>query len=413
MPLVFVHGVANRFGGKLAAQSTARDAYARRFLLRPPLWPEGAEPTIHNPYWGGLGATLAWGGASIPRPGEAVEELGADESAHTAPLTAAVAAFVPAGSDEDNPLLAAARVQLADAVDLLCTAAALEADVDVLNGMSAAAIAETSATAIAYALRHPRPEWLESTADDTQFLTRLQRAVTQDAAEQSAIPGSHSSAGGDTTAGWEQLGVDKVWSGFREIGSRMRRRGVNRAVERPADRLRSAVVPRMTEFLGDVLVYLGQRGRTESDGTIATAIAGVLSDAWTQRRDDDPLMVIAHSMGGNIVHDVLTRHPDARGVVVDTLVTVGSQVGFFEELGLFGPHPGIPGPAAVRLPQPRSVRRWINVFDYNDLLSFKLAPIIDGVEDCAYRTGQVRAHSAYFLQPQFYAHLADRLGQQR
>ena len=48
---------------------------------------------------------------------------------------------------------------------------------------------------------------------------------------------------------------------------------------------------------------------------------------------DEKLIIVAHSMGGNIVYDILTHYmPD---LVCDLFLTVGSQVGLLEELKLF------------------------------------------------------------------------------
>ncbi|RBL82836.1 hypothetical protein DDE05_34685, partial [Streptomyces cavourensis] len=90
-----------------------------------------------------------------------------------------------------------------------------------------------------------------------------------------------------------------------------------------------------------------------------------------------PLVVVAHSMGGNIVYDVLSHfRPD---LTVDTLVTVGSQVGLFEELKLFGAsRPEINGETGGRVPLPPGLGRWINVVDHSDLLAYRVGPIFDG-----------------------------------
>jgi pimeloyl-ACP methyl ester carboxylesterase len=140
-------------------------------------------------------------------------------------------------------------------------------------------------------------------------------------------------------------------------------------------------------------------------------VADALEEASRRVSDDDPhLIVVAHSMGGNIVYDLLTHYrPDLR---VDVLATVGSQVAFFEELKLFmESDPSVPSSGADRVPRPANVDRWINIFDRNDILSFTTSGVFDGVEDYEYSTGEgiLLAHTTYFLRPSFHDRLGDRL----
>jgi hypothetical protein len=322
---------------------------------------------------------------------------------------------MPEGASPEAILLATARVSLVDAINLLWVAALPPDDADTHQSETrreAEALADLSVAAVAYAQRVPRPSWLDAVNDDEEFVSKLREVLAAERKKDDA------SLADDTEPGaalkWEELGDSGVWAKVREGRRRVKSAAVNLVARPSAEKLRTKVVPKLTDFLGDVLVYISERprlveGTRQSGGEIADAIAGELRKAYDERRDEDPLVVIAHSMGGNIVHDVLTRHPNMQGINVDLLVTVGSQVGFFEELSLFGKHPGIPGPTAVRLTRPAAVQRWINIFDCNDLLSFRLAPIFDGVEDYEFRTGKLSAHGAYFLQPGFHARLAERV----
>jgi pimeloyl-ACP methyl ester carboxylesterase len=164
-------------------------------------------------------------------------------------------------------------------------------------------------------------------------------------------------------------------------------------------------------FLGDVLTYLRQREADGAHGQIAALVAADLERAETARTPNDPqLLVIAHSMGGNIVYDLLSHlRTDLR---CDVLVTVGSQPGLFAELGLFPAVDPPVDPTTDRVPALHNVGRWINVFDPADALAFAAEGIFDGVEDFRYRTGKglVKAHSSYFGRPSFYVRLAARLG---
>ena len=69
------------------------------------------------------------------------------------------------------------------------------------------------------------------------------------------------------------------------------------------------------------------------------------------------------------------------------LVTVGSQVGLFEELCLLqkSKEAGCPdGP--VQVGKLGNVSEWINVFDRNDLLGFAATRIFEDVSDFGYST---------------------------
>ncbi|MFF4258634.1 hypothetical protein ACFY1L_46370 [Streptomyces sp. NPDC001663] len=143
---------------------------------------------------------------------------------------------------------------------------------------------------------------------------------------------------------------------------------------------------------------------------IAERVADALEEGARLRTSTDPwLVVVAHSMGGNIVYDLLSHlRPELE---CDMLVTVGSQVGLIAELGLFPAVLPPEDPVRDRAPVPEGVSRWINVFDPNDALSFVIGPVFARGEDFQYSTGRGMwgAHSAYFGLPSFYRRLAERL----
>jgi hypothetical protein len=110
-------------------------------------------------------------------------------------------------------------------------------------------------------------------------------------------------------------------------------------------------------------------------------------------------------MGGNIVYDILTHF--RTDLHVELLVTVGSQVGLFEELGLFpASDPTLPTAETPRVPAVSSIHRWINVIDPADVLAYSAEPIFEGAVDIRYKSDAVWAHSAYFRQPHFHDWLA-------
>jgi hypothetical protein len=389
MPLVFVHGVSNRWSGEYERGVATRDAFFRRFLLREHQ-PSGSEPvSIRNPYWGGHGGRLRWGGASLPL--EDFESLGSEDAA----FVALQAAADPDGL-VDSPsmaLLTVARRSLAEAVDLAWSAAALA------EAGEAEALAELGEHAVAYTQRHPRPAWIDEVRTDQELLTRLQQELVLTPGRRGEEPVE--------AAGYESLGLADGWNAVRRGASRLRAAATGLVGRSAAERIRPAAVPPLVSFLGDVFVYLHEQAAVARP--IGEIVEADLRAAAEQRTDADPLVVVAHSMGGVITYDLLTSA--AKDLRVDLLVTAGTQVGFFEELKLFSSSdPSIPDGDDARVPLPAAIRLWINIFDYNDLLGFQCSSIINGVSDFAYRTGSLlKAHSQYFLQPGFHERLARRV----
>jgi hypothetical protein len=208
----------------------------------------------------------------------------------------------------------------------------------------------------------------------------------------------------------ESFGGDQVLDRLSEGLIRVRG-AAGRLIGRGATNLlRSKLHENAALFLGDVMTYVNERGETAADaGPIATKVIADI-DAAVSDAPDTPLMIVAHSMGGNIAYDVLSHfRPDLE---CDLFLTVGSQVGLFEELCLLAKAKQEHCPDLAKVPALPNVKRWINVFDYNDVLGFAGKKIFDGIEDFSYSTGKgvVKAHSSYFLTPSFYRRLAGRLG---
>jgi hypothetical protein len=87
---------------------------------------------------------------------------------------------------------------------------------------------------------------------------------------------------------------------------------------------------------------------------------------------------------------------------VALLATVGSQVGFFGELGvLSGPAPAATGKRNL----PPRVGAWRNIYDPDDALAFLARPIFNEVRDIELDTGAPfpAAHSEYWNLPDTYA----------
>lgn len=389
MPLVFVHGVANRIDGPHVEEARVRQALFEQYVTAGWSRADGGPAEILQPYWGGDGASLAWGGASVPNSARVAERFG--EGVGDGPLSYIVAQVVPDDARIHERLLTTARTSMGDALDLLWTAALL-ASPDRAKELAAA-------SALTPSLVESAPAWLAEVGDDEEFAVRLCQALED--IEQEEESGSSR----------ESFGVGQVRAAVQEGVVRIRETLADRTTSPVADRLRAELAPRITEFLGDVLTYYRRRPPDGAGAGIGGKIADVLREANALRGPRDPFVLVAHSMGGNIVYDLLSGPLAGEDLTVDLLVTAGSQVAFFEELSLFSPHPpDVPGTAGLKLPRPPAVRRWMNVYDMNDLLSFRAEPVFEGVEDHSFRSGRLRAHSAYFLAPSFYARLGERLG---
>ncbi|MGW7818208.1 hypothetical protein ACWGLF_08775 [Streptomyces puniciscabiei] len=104
----------------------------------------------------------------------------------------------------------------------------------------------------------------------------------------------------------------------------------------------------------------------------------------------DKVTVVAHSLGGVACVDLMVQEELPR---VDQLITVGSQAPFFYEAG-----------ALVSLEHPQAPpehfpRRWLNLYDRRDLLSFRAGAVFPGHavdHEVDNRQPFPFAHSAYW-----------------
>jgi hypothetical protein len=175
---------------------------------------------------------------------------------------------------------------------------------------------------------------------------------------------------------------------------------------------------RVSLFIGDVFQYLDKRQVKDAQGNLVEGnfvrvVAGAFEAADRARKPggDDKLIIVAHSMGGNIAYDILTFFRP--NIVCDLLITVGAQVGMFEELKLFrASDPAIKKGATVATVAPESnIKRWLNVFDTADVLGYSTARIFAGSRDFEFSTEvtALTAHSMYFDRPEFYVRLRERI----
>jgi hypothetical protein len=185
-----------------------------------------------------------------------------------------------------------------------------------------------------------------------------------------------------------------------------------------AGELRPKLNDFVTRFLGDVLFYMTRRGTAAAPGAIPKVLIDELALAQTNKRarGGEPIVLLTHSMGGQIAYDVVTSFlPAARSdIKVDFWCATASQVGFFEELNMFlasstefSKATGEPTPLVTA-----NLDRWWNVWDRNDILSFTTKGIFaTGIDDEEYWSGTsiAAAHGAYLERPSFYRRLAEKL----
>jgi hypothetical protein len=397
VPIVFVHGVNTRRDPEYEESERVRDELFRKFALDGVV-SDPTKVTILNPYWGGHAAKFAWKHASLPD--NRFESFGTGSTVYEDILTEST----PDGPwDSEAPLLEIARRDsLSRAIDTLWTAAAFtKSQQDIAEQLAALAWKAES-----YARAHSKPGWLATVRTDDQFADRLLQEVDQWTPVESPL--AHSNKGSI-----ESFGMSDVWNHLQtavlNLGSAAEAAVVNPVTKR----LRPFAHNRAALFLGDVFVYLNERGDVGSEGPIVAAVVGALKQAASsvQPGVDEPLIIVAHSMGGNIVYDILTYYE--KNIEVDLLLTVGSQVGVFEELKLFRASDATIG-SPDTVSKPRSVKRWINVLDPADVLAYSTSRIFADSTDTEFSTGAPvwSAHGMYFYRPSFHQRLAARILQE-
>jgi hypothetical protein len=395
MPLVFVHGVTVRKDAEYLQSEKIRDGLFRSLALAGVV-NDPSNCLILNPYWGEYGASLAWNGASLPEG--KIESFGSD-SDKIAGLLAEVAPDV-APPSADKLLKSLAANSILRAVDCLFAAGVLTMS----SGDFVEDFPKLAARAIEYAETKHDLTWLDTVVNDTEFVDKL--LVELD-------------AWASPTSGIEQFGVGDLLNNLKTAAINIGQAAAARTVS--AGQAATALVinplaeagrpwlnAKASLFLGDVLVYLKSRKST-SGGDIVEVVGSAFHEA-SKRRDAvaDQLIVVGHSMGGNIAYDVLTSFTPM--VTVDLFLTVGSQVGLFEELKLFSSSDkSIRSPSKVN--KPKNILRWINVMDPGDILAYSTSPIFEDSIDTNFDTKVPTwgAHSAYFYRPLFHRRLNARL----
>jgi hypothetical protein len=382
MPFVFVHGVNNRDGEAYRENEAGRNGFLRE-IVAPVLGISPDKLRLFNPYWGEYGADFAWKMAVLPNPGDKFESFGGDAESEARGRVAGLLAE----SQASGRIVVDAQKDFAAAVDLLYASAMAGTK----SEAEARDLARSYLLSADYAEKNPQPAWV-ATATQDNFADQLNYVA--DASKE------------------ESFGAGGILDSLKEGLSRLVNAAPDAATALAGRLLRKKLNATVTRFAGDAFVYLARRGTKEAPGSIVTTVLDALREAHKARTtDDDKLVVIAHSFGGEIMYDILTHFDTS--IEVSCLITVGSQVGLFEEMKLYLASRADlpPNPPQGHVARPPSVKRWINVFDTNDILSYRLEPIVSDVSDYHYDTGfsSFSAHGGYFMRPSFYKRMASRL----
>lgn len=188
-----------------------------------------------------------------------------------------------------------------------------------------------------------------------------------------------------------------------------------RLASNPLAKVARNATPALAVFLGDAIIYL--KGNRRGDSRFKSIRDVIKKDlrmaAIKARASSDKLIVVGHSMGANILYDMISDPDFVKEIEdeigdtlqIDLFLSVGTQVGLLNDLGLFGPKP---------LARPSCCKRWWHVFNQMDVLSFGIGENSDGYIDqfsCDTNANILDAHNSYFTSPVFQRRLYKRLKQ--
>ena len=399
MPVIFVHGVNTRQGPAYKAGVRLKTSFIQKYLTGARINGKtlGNSRDISFPYWGDLATSFAWNMASLPHAD--MQSLGGPVEPDFRLLLAIIRDALPNGL-ADEPLLALAKKNFSNAVELIGAMA-----LDNTPDGAETEVADFVNAGQAYAIANASPAWLATTSTDQQFLANLRLAVGNFASQQQIAV--------------QAQGLDDVINVLSGAAAKLKE-AADSMIGAAADKVgrfastallswtRDSLNAQLGRFFGDVFIYFDGRGDKNNPGAIPKPILAEFSGAAT-RAGGEPLIVVGHSLGGVISFDLFGHFcPDLE---IDLFVSVGSQVGHFEEIKLFKT-----SDKNIRAPQkattPSNIKHWINVFDPVDIFSYTVSHIFDRVDvDAPYDTETyvVRAHGAYFEQARFYERLRARI----
>ena len=436
MPILYVHGVAVRD----ATGWPKIKRYLERYIA-PVIAQDPENVAISRVDWGPLGVDFAWDGASCPptplagmgggtaaQPTVAQAITLASSPGVFAGLTASLAAASSAGG-----LVSAGASPIPE----------LGEAVPRLKDMTANQLSDLAVAVLEQVVTDPAEQVSASLAADevahhSETLTRLGSCGDRD--EEAALFQQLLTVAwqGETVApGLLPMGsIGVKLMQFKDrlvetLGRTVRLPGL--VFGRAVAEFRRPLNDGVTLFLGDVFTYLNKRawddgigedtlppGQRKRPGNIPARVLADLTTAQQnqQNRGGEPLIVLTHSMGGQIVYDLVTYFlpglPEDQNVRIDFWCATASQVALFEEMKLFlassSDYSKLKGNRAP-CPERRQLGGWWNVWDHNDFISYTARRVFEGVDDEPYTTGYSLwgAHSGYLQRPGFFRKFARKL----
>ena len=433
MPIIFVHGVSNRNDDPSYVQGQQLRQRMVEQIIGPKFADFPSMAKLQEVYWGDLGVNFLWNMKSLPT--EITLESVETELAEEAPLAEFLSEHSSAdsesslesagGSDSSSPLLNAAKDQPEELVRYIARTLVegvresqqlRDRRIDpTFSDMAAVDGAEVADLMIA----------AHEATQDKQFLEQLRQVETDAAAleligERLAEKDSDAFDQGDMLEGVVTDKVSKGWSWLsgkvsdandwvKDKWEDTKEQGTRAASVLLLRKYREQLSKGSFLFFGDIFEYI-KRGQGP-DGTIKNRVRDQLKEMAQLNRDDgEPLVVISHSFGGEVVYDLLTSG-ELKNMPIDLWVTVGSQVGLFAEMAIFDTSPQ-EKPESGNLAKPAGVEQWINIYDTVDVFSFLCEPVFGeaAVTDIKLGTGTVKtSHGAYFTNPRFYEIITEKL----
>ncbi len=365
MPLVFVHGVGSRENDQYRKNLYQRNAFFQRTVLKEIF--NNPDTQIFNPMWGKHIPEMPENNPIIPLPKTYLkyQAFCADSNLMSGMIPAVhIGDEVP----EDKRLLTLAQQSFPDFIDQLWISAAHSPEVE-SDDQKTSELVEAGIVASEYAQENPSPDWIAEAASDDEFIDKLVEKL------EGWSHGNTSITAVSTT--FQSLGAgNRVIRWLKTSAKRIKKR----FTDLPNDFLLRTMRPNITQitvrFFGDVFYYQTYRGTKDKPGSIVSTVGKDLLEA-RRIADDLPekLIVVGHSMGGNILYDLLTYfEPNLK---VDMLVTVGCQASLFKQLGLFTKQKEdeiLGSFGKVKAPEPTGVDKWLNIFDPQDVLGFAFEP---------------------------------------
>ncbi len=426
MPIVYVHGVGTRserqgYSGNWAAIQT----YLTRYIL-PIISSSPAPERVTAAYWGDLGASYLFGRRSRPRSPllgmGATDELseaqraillaGSEPAFYVAPVPAPArpspGPLLPAGPVPGSERAPEPRFRLRQ-LDEDQLSDLLVAEIQNLEGDQNVVAASVAADAVAH------------TPGLRDRLHQCHNLREEIALVESLLSGEMAADGADAPLLAQGGGVigpflARLRDRIRETALRIDQ-APGFLASRLAVEVRQPLNDFITDFIGDVFTYL--RRRDEPQESIPTRIMDTLATARAGSPPEEPLIVLSHSMGGQIIYDLVTYYlPQSeahRSLRVDFWCAAASQVGLFAEMGLFRavrPNAGdAPDREKIPFPDRHHLGGWWNVWDHNDFISYSCRDIVADVDDEGFNNGMslLGAHSGYLQRPSFYRRFARKL----